>query len=88
MKERVKSIYEKKHKGDYNISDVERTTRLFFEAYGQGDKERAEFELRLQEIQSHVTRSLRKTDQKIEQTGKKLDLILTYLKAKDGNKLE
>ena len=91
MKEKVGNIIGKE-KHDDEVKDI---TNNLFKAYGKGDKERAEFELKLQEIQSHVTRSLKKTDEKIEktdekieQTDKKLDLILKYLKAEAGKKLE
>ena len=59
------------------------------------DEEREAFEYQLQEIQSHVTRSLKKTDAKLEdtkkqlnRTEKKLDLILKHLELESGQKVE
>ena len=56
-------------------------TKLLFKAYGKDDEERAEFYDQLQEIKSHVTKSLRETE-------KKLADILKLLKQQVGEKLE
>eukprot|EP00942_MAST-04A_sp_MAST-4A-sp1_P014266 g14266.t1 len=65
-----------------NQEEVETATNLLFKAYGKDDNQRTAFEYQLQEIQSHVTRSLKKTDAKLEETKSqlelKLDLILKH----------
>eukprot|EP00942_MAST-04A_sp_MAST-4A-sp1_P013754 g13754.t1 len=67
-----------------NPDEIEKHTNLLFKAYGKDEKERMALENQLREIQSHVTKSLGKTDMKIKRTEQQLDLILRHLKIKVG----
>lgn len=59
--------------GKDNGKLVEETTDLFFTAYARNNKERTEYEMQLQQLQSHVTCSLQATNDKI-------DMIIKHLK--------
>jgi hypothetical protein len=80
----IKFKYEDMKKQLENTKVNEKTTADlttdFFKAYGRNAEQSEAFELQLQEVQSHVTKSLKKTDEKILRTEQKLDLILKHLK--------
>ena len=70
--------------GKDKIKEMEKTTKLFFAAYARDQRERTEYEKQLQQLQSHVTCSLRETNDKIAMTNDKIDMILKHLKMSHG----
>ena len=76
------------------VFKIEKTTELLFKTYGKDEEERTKFDNQLREVQSHVTSSLKKTDQKVGKMAKKIEQmqvqmdsihsILKLLKSKVG----
>jgi len=79
MSEEIGNIVGKDH-----VKEMEKTTKLFFAAYARDERERTEYEKQLLQLQSHVTCSLQETNDKIEATNDKIDMILKHLKMTVG----
>ena len=81
LKEKIGTILD-------NAEEVEKTTNLLFEYYGKDGKERMAFEYQLRDIQSHVTKSLKGTDMKIEQMQVQMDRKIEQMQVQMDRKIE